>query len=258
MTGVSLMSIALTCLWSISAVAPAIASESPQVEALQPAIVDVTPSRVYAPMGFDDNDNAQIVIDGLLPDTCYKLGHTLIRIDHATAKVHVRQQAFYYPGAWCADVRIPYVQTVNLGILKSGQYEILIEKDDEAPVSTTSLPIAISTTQSPDDFLYAPITDAHLEKSSTAFEGVPRKTPTVVLNGYFSSTCMSMRTVKMDVRPNNVIEVRPIVNMERGIACAQVASEFKVAVPLGQIQEGRYLIHIRSLNGQSINRVVDL
>src|SRR4051812_31719710 len=112
--------IALLCL-SISAWS----SVRPTVEVLTPGTLNVIPDRVFAPLGFDDNDNIQIVLDGQLADTCYKLGPTHVRIDQATHKILVRQSAFYYSGAWCAEVRIPYVQTVNLGILPAGNYEIL-------------------------------------------------------------------------------------------------------------------------------------
>lgn len=231
---------------------------APHIEAISPATVDVSPDRVFAPLGFDDNDNSQIVLDGELGDTCYKLGPTVVRVDLDAHKIFVRQQAFYYPGGWCADVRIPYVQTVDLGILKAGQYEVLVEQPDHTMKSYTSMPVAIATTASPDDFLYAPVTDARLENGIGIFDENGHRNPSLSLNGYFSNSCMKLKEVKMIVRPNNVVEVLPIVTIDRTISCAQVTSEFNASVSLKDIAGGRYLIHIRSLNGQSINRIVDL
>ncbi|MBI3555961.1 MAG: hypothetical protein HY074_06845 [Deltaproteobacteria bacterium] len=221
---------------------------APHIEVFQPAMVDVVPDHVFVPLGFDDNDNAQIVLDGALTDTCYKMGPTKARVDHEAHKIFVRQHAFYYPGGWCAEVRIPYVQVVDLGILKAGQYEVLIEQADHAAKSLASLPIAFSSTASPDDYLYAPVSEAHLDRASTG----------LILGGTFTNACMAFKRTLRNVRTNNVIEVLPIVDMERGVSCAQVSNDFKIVVPLQDVPHGRYLVHIRSLNGQSINRVLDL
>ena len=250
--------VSLVCSFVLGALGATVARAAPHIEVFQPATVDVAPDRVFTPLGFDDNDNAQIVLDGSLPDTCYKLGPTRIRVDHEAHKIFLRQQAFYYPGGWCAEVRIPYVQTVDLGILKSGQYDIQVEQEGQKAKSFASLPVAIATTSSPDDFLYAPITEAHLERAPVGMDASKPPFTTLVLNGYFTSSCMVFQRVKMNVRTNNVIEVLPIVNMERATNCAQVTNEFSIQVSLKEIPTGRYLIHVRSLNGQSINRIVEL
>lgn len=249
----------------MAAVTPARAAASfqdevdrPGIEVFQPALVDVAPERVYAPTGFDDNDNAQIVLDGSLPDTCYKLGPTSFKIDAKTRQIFVRQQAYYYPGGWCAQVRINYVQTIDLGILPAGQYDVYVEQSDGTAKASASLPVALSTTSSPDDFLYAPLSSAHLEHSPGKLGDSERLGYyTLVLTGTFSSSCMRFKQVKVNVRPGNILEVLPIVEIERG-NCAQVTTDFSIGVSLKEIPHGRYLIHVRSLNGQSINRIADL
>ncbi len=226
----------------------AFAAAAPHIEVFQPATVDILPDRVFTPLGFDDNDNAQVVLDGSLSDTCYKLGPTQFRVEHASHKIFVRQQAFYYPGGWCADVRIPYVQTVNLGILQPGRYEVLLEQNGKTTKPVATLPVAVARTKSPDDFLYAPITETHFDSARV----------NLVLGGFFTNSCMVFNHVKTHVLDNQVIEILPIVDLERALNCAQVANEFSVSVSLKNIPHGRYLLHIRSLNGQAINRVVEL
>lgn len=229
-----------------------------RAEFLQPAIVDIIPDRIFAPLGFDDNDNAQVILDGRFPNTCYKIGPTQLRIDNETHKIYVRQQAFFYPGAWCAEVSVSYAQTVNLGILSPGKYDIIIDQRDRSAATATSLPIAVATSVGPDDHLYAPITDAHIQRGTGLVGGDEEKiAPSLVLNGYFSSSCMTFQTVNVNVRPNNVIEVLPIVEM-RDMGCTQITTDFSVIVALDKVPPGRYLIHIRSLNGQAINQVVEL
>lgn len=227
------------------------------LEALQPALVPVTPNRIFSPLGFDDNDNAQIVLDGELSDTCYKLGPTQFKVDEVHQRIYVQQQAYYYPGAWCAQVRVPYTQTVNLGLLAAGQYELVVQSEDGSLKPISTLPVALSSTRSPDDFLYAPVSDVYLEKSLGAFEG-RESFYTLYINGHFNTSCMKFKEVKMHTRPNGVIEVLPIVEMDRTVPCSQIMTDFNVGVSLKDVPKGRYLLHIRSLNGQAVNRIVDL
>ena len=119
------------------------------------------------------------------------------------------------------------------------------------------MPVSLSSSRSPDDFLYAPVTDARVESGNGVLDN-KKKNPTLILNGYFTNSCMSFREVKFNVRPNGVIEVLPIIDVQQGVTCAQVATEFNISVSLREVPEGRYLVHIRSLNGQSVNRIVDL
>jgi hypothetical protein len=220
--------------------------------------VNVLPDRVFTPLGFDDNDNVQVVLDGTLADTCFKLGPTQVHVDHEAHKIVLRQQAYYYPGGWCAEVRIPYAQTVDLGIMQAGQYQVLLERPDHSLVEAASLPIAIATTSSPDDFLYAPVTEVTIAHRNTTEGGESKADVTLTLGGTFASSCMTFHEAKVNVRPNNVIEVLPIVDLRRGVDCATVATEFSVPVSIKGVAHGRYLFHVRSLNGQSVNRVVDL
>ncbi len=224
----------------------------------QPALVDTVPNKVFAPRGFDNNDNAQLVLDGDLKNTCYKLGPAKIRIDQKEHKIYVRQQLFYYPGAWCADVGVPYVQPVDLGILKSGQYTVMIEHDSDAPQAVASLPIASSSSLSPDDFLYAPLSSAHIEKRAHDFEGRSDFSNDLVLKGVFRNSCMRFKKIMVTKSSNDVIEVLPIVEMSKEAICAQTLEDFEVTTSLKNFASGRYLIHVRSLNGQSFNQVVDL
>ena len=47
-----------------------------------PKLVDVSFHKGYVPSGFDSNDNAQIVAEGSLSNTCYKPGPHQVMINH--------------------------------------------------------------------------------------------------------------------------------------------------------------------------------
>ena len=60
----------------------------------KPAIVVQLPENVFSPMGFDDNDNAQIVLYGNLPDTCHKAGSVRYRVDKQRKTIFIRNEVY--------------------------------------------------------------------------------------------------------------------------------------------------------------------
>ncbi|MEZ4871449.1 MAG: hypothetical protein R2827_04215 [Bdellovibrionales bacterium] len=104
-----------------------------------------------------------------------------------------------------------------------------------------------------DDFLYAPISGASYDKN----------TKMLTLKGNFSNSCLEMKNILVR-RPagsgNNVIEVLPEAVLKHESICTPELGEFPHSqnVSLENMGEGRVLVHVRSLNGQAINVIVNL
>lgn len=222
--------------------------------AQQPTEVRWVPDSVFTPSGFDDNDNAQIVIDGSLPNSCYRAGPTDISVDSQNKVIHILDKAYLYQGGYCLMTLVPYTKTLSLGVLAAGKYRIEFE-DSRGEVSSLGfIRIMISDNPGPDSQLYAPITEAFLENRMN------RSKPVLVMRGYFSNTCIEMGQVKAIRNEPDVIEVLPLIKTTPGPDCRskQVPFEYRFPIQAALLPEksGKYLIHIRSLNGQSINLVV--
>lgn len=69
----------------------------------KPALVVQEPENVFTPMGFDDNDDVQIVLYGNLTDTCHKSGPVYTRVDRDRKTIYVRNTVYFYSGCWCAE-----------------------------------------------------------------------------------------------------------------------------------------------------------
>ena len=50
-------------------------------------VVNVAIKTIYAPVGFDDNDQATVVVEGYLPSSCYKLDDAKANIDQINKKI---------------------------------------------------------------------------------------------------------------------------------------------------------------------------
>jgi len=228
-----------------------------RADAVRPVLVDVVPSRIFVPQGFDENDNVEVVLDGDLGNTCSKLGPTSFRIDEAQRTVFIRQQAYRYASQYCIETPVSYTQPLSLGVLARGDYRLVIEGSGiGSPAVQAELPVAASSTNGPDDFVYAPVRDVYVDRNALGGKELT-KNPTLILAGTFNNSCMKLKKVETRVRPNSVIEVLPIVEIS-GKICGSQMQDFTAGISLKGVGPGRYLIHVRSLNGRSVNRVEDL
>lgn len=218
---------------------------------LKPTLVPQEPEHVFTPLGFDSNDNSQVVLYGTLPNTCYKVGPIRYRVDQKKKAVFVQSTAYHYPGHWCAEVMVPYQQVVNLGILKEGNYDISVASRDGSYQNMGKLPVSTATSTKPDENLYAPVEQVFLRK------GDGGASSEVVVSGVFRNTCMQLKELQVTYRPNRVIEVLPLAQIRR-TNCAPEMRPFTATAVLSGLAKGKALIHVRSLNGQALNQVSDL
>lgn len=209
-------------------------------------LVNVEPQTIYAPVGFDNNDDVVAVVDGYLPDTCYRLRAPQVDTDKVNKRILIQPKAVRFPGI-CLDMIIPYSTVVHLGVLPVGSYKITTKSEKV----TERINIALSTNPNPDDYLYAPIDSAQVETSATT-------KPTARLYGRFMNTCLRMQEVRV-INSGKTLEVLPIMKQlaktEAGEPCENKEIPFAESVELPKLATGRYLLHVRSLNGQSVNEV---
>ena len=203
-------------------------------------------SYVFAPVGFDDNDDVTVVVDGYLPSGCYRLMRPEVAVDQDTKTITVTPIARYYDIP-CIEALIPYWQEIRLGVLAEGTYKVRVAGDLQE-----SLEVTEATTAGPDDYLYAPIDSAAVDKQIDSSDYV------IKLQGRFTNSCMMMSEIRV-IDTGKTVNVLPIMTMQDpqdGEICAAVETEFRRMVTLpATVVKGRHLLHVRSLNGQAVNAV---
>lgn len=221
---------------------------------VKPELQNRMPSAVYAPYGFDNNDNVQFVLEGTFPSTCYKVGPTIVNKNMETKTITVENQVNYYSDNYCLTMLVPYKKVINLGIMDVGDFN-LVFKANEKTEQLGTLNVRKANSKAADDFLYAPVDKVIYKKGELGDAN------TVVLRGAFTNTCMKLKEVKITRRPNsNILVVLPIAEMEERDDCAIpiVGIPFEKEINLEAYGTGRALIHVRSLNGEALNEIVDL
>jgi hypothetical protein len=200
-------------------------------------LVVVSGEEVYVPDGFDDNDDVVVVIDGYLPDSCHKIINAEVDTGERGA-IQINQFARKFEGI-CLPMRVPFFKEVNLGILPYGSYEI-----NSPHTPTESLAVAEAANVGPDDFIYAPV-----DSVAVTFE---ENRYFAVLQGRYSNTCMGLDEVRL-VDSGKTKALLPIIEVE-GDECEETEVAFREKVPLPRdMPARRYLLHVRSLNGKSLN-----
>lgn len=223
---------------------------SSDVLAENPRVINQLPGNVYLPVGFDDNDNTQLVIDGFFPNSCYRLAQYNVDVNSEQKKVTIYNQVYYYSGSPCLMVLVPYSRVINVGILSEGTYEVQFVNDKAQPVSKATLVVDKSSNPGPDDFFYAPVEDAYAELKSNGVHEL-------VIRGEYTNTCMMMDRIKVHNIQNNVLVVQPILKLKdfSKPECAQVMIPYEERVVLSERPNDKILIHVRSLNGKALNKI---
>jgi hypothetical protein len=72
------------------------------------------------------------------------------------------------------------------------------------------------------------------------------------------SSCLDFQDVRV-IDSGKTFEVLPILTMHsadpHGGPCRNVERAFERTVELPELKPGRYLLHVRSMNGQSVNEI---
>ena len=209
------------------------------------------PSKVYVPSGFDDNDTSQIVIEGSYPDTCHKVGPTIVTPNSTENKIVIEDQGYYHPQDMCAMMIVPYTKVVDLNVLAAGEYKIYFKDYLGVDHYSTTIKINQSENAGPDDYLYAPISEIFTESA------VPGDTKVLVLRGSFTNTCMSFKETKVLNTSPQVMVVLPLAEYKDNGNCQKEDRPFEEKIILDNHQKGKSLLHVRTMNGGSLNLVVD-
>ncbi len=211
-------------------------------------VVQVSARYAFVPVGFDDNDETLLVLDGYLPSGCYKLVRPMYELDPVAKTIDVHPMARYFDVP-CVEALIPYEQEIRLGVLPQGTYQVRIVPDGIAE----ELGVAEATSAGADEYLYAPVDGASVAED----RATGRLTAT--LFGRFTNSCMQWQELRV-IDNGKTVNILPIMKMAKDAAaddvvnCSPQEVAFKKTVELpASITRGRHLLHVRSLNGQAAN-----
>ena len=113
-----------------------VASQAAFADALGlPSLVASPIDAIFVPLGFDDNDNVEVVLHGHFTSNCSKVGPLSATVDEATKTILVSAKAWSYTSDRCLDQEMytSFVQIVSVGVVEKGDYTVkLVELNSVA------------------------------------------------------------------------------------------------------------------------------
>lgn len=209
----------------------------------------MVPEHVYVPPGFDDNDNSQVIFEGEFLTTCTQVGPTEYFIDESSMTIKIDNVVYEHDLPFCLQTIVPYKKVVNLGQLKSGKWKVYFKTDQANWAPEKMIEISAAPHPALDDFTYGPVDQAFVINKGTATQPDYKLT----LKGLIQSDCMHFDHVKVLQREKNVVEVLPVMQIEKRNNCRSIESFFTREIDLPNTIKGRKLIHVRVLNGGALN-----
>jgi hypothetical protein len=110
--------------------------------------------------------------------------------------------------------------------------------------------VSHATSHNIDDFLYANVSDARVQPDPASGK------PMIHLDVSITDRCTIYQETQVHYYPD-VIVVQPILR-STGHRCTKSLNSFSVNVPLKDGLKGTYLLHVRSMSGQALNKLVDI
>jgi|GEM_PF-6276247 len=207
------------------------------------AIID----KLFVPDGYDDNDMIEVVVAGTFPDSCHQVGEAITRIDESTKTVSIMQLSYREPGVMCVQMTSTFSHTIKIGHLKQGHYNFRVLNNPEI---SRQLTIKHADVDGTDDFLYPPVEFADVVHSQDG-------KPVLVVKGNYplmKKGCMKTTDAIIHYQSNDTLVVQPkaVIMDETEQGCE---SKYEERYELHDSLAGKFLIHVRALNGQSYNRV---
>jgi hypothetical protein len=207
---------------------------------------------IYIPMGFDANDQVEIIVHGWLPSTCYHSPQYSVKKIAATRpgdkpKIDIKVGAIYQrpSSGFCLQMIDPYTIKVELRQLKAGNYDIRVngktryEKRSSLYIDSTS-----------ED---APLDEYHYARVEFIEPVIGHRA--VLLKGYNPSECMVLDRIDYKYNNKDTIAIMPIMKQVREFCPMKMTKfEYLFEIP-SEIDAKRFLIHVRAKSGRSVNMI---
>ncbi len=210
----------------------------------------VSAARLYVPTGYDETDEIVVVVEGYLDSTCYQIRNAKVALTGAVFEVSPQAEKY---GDDCDPLPVPYVLEVVLNPeepLAPGQYKVRVASKTKSLVET--LHVTAVEDDAVDNYRYAPVDGAAVGVLSG---GRMRAT----IEGRFQNTCMVMDRIEISTQNGKTYEMLPIAKMlkrdAKGNPCRQMERRFEASRDFAEPPPGRYLLHVRSQNGHSVNHI---
>jgi len=208
--------------------------------------------KVFMPEGFDKNDIAQVIVQGHFTSGCFQYDNENALINDEKKEITITINYHQREGSFCIQMVSPFTKTIGLGRLPEGKYKIKVQEK----LQKGKLSIKSASAENVDDYLYAPVEFAEVNKLRSGALNITMK-------GRYplqKRGCMRITDTIVTVNKKDIIVIQPIAELKDDEYCNNNREDenFTKTVSLPNADKGLTLVYIRALNGGSYSRVFDI
>ena len=208
--------------------------------------VSVKLTKAFAPEGYDTDDSVEIMVVAKLPSSCFKLSAVSTALK-SSQEVLVSLKANEFSGT-CHTSPSPVPVVVSLGRLsQEGVYRVL-DGSSRNELGSFRVKKAPKAGHGTDGVLYPLILDSYLDWRGNSVK--------LHIAGVFADDCQEIKKITYDTQ-ENVLVVLPEVDHPEGPKCQKGMYPFEKDFEVtAEIPAKAFLLHVRSMHGRSINKLV--
>ena len=199
-------------------------------------------SNIYSPEGFDSNDNVEVIVEGFLPNLCYRAPMKDIKINGNKIDIKLSALSSEQQNPYCPEMIVPFLEKVEVGVMDKGQYEIEVN-GKSVYEKQGSIEVDESISDAVDDEVYANV--EYIERVQGSRN--------IILKGQNPSDCFVLDKVEFVDNKKNVLSVLPkMKQVSEFCPMKMVPFEYEVEVP-NNLEKEKILLHVRVMDGRSVN-----
>lgn len=210
-------------------------------------------SDLYVPAGLNSNDNVEIVVEGHLPNLCYSNPQISSAINGNKISLEVKAD-LKSGNIFCAMVISPFVQTVSIGNLQAGEYDIVANENGHFK---TNAKLYIREAQGNDNAK----TYAYIEK----IEEVKEDKEKILIKAFRVSDCYEPDEAEVIYNGKDTISVLPTLSQVNDFCPKKMMPvQYEISLPSQIISNAsdagttkRYLIQAMSADGNTVNYFIN-
>lgn len=201
-------------------------------------LAEVPADGVFIPKGYDSNDDIELIVDGYLPNLCYKNPQAFVEVDKNIINVSVKALSSDNGMVACAEMVVPFIHSFSVGVLDRGLYEVHLNGKKSG-----ELFVEESSSSAMDDLIYANV---------ESIERVPGENR-VIIHGHHPSFCLEFNHFEVFDNNKDVYSVLPVMKQVSEFCPLKlVPFSLELEVP-DSLDQKRVLLHVRGMNGKSVN-----
>ncbi len=212
----------------------------------EPSLVPFPIESAFIPQDYDNYDSVKIVVTGTFPTTCYKVGPDVKNIDANTKVLKISQMAYQYHNPRCVRFPVKFSKVIQVGFIATDRDVVYTVKDSNDDSSFLGkLPVRAISNLHANDIIYAPVSDAYVD---------PQRKE-AVLKGWLPDSCSNLADIRISRSSKDVLLIQPILKHSSDTNCIAGNFPYERTVPIPTLESGTYLLHVRSINRESLERI---